>query len=59
MKLLRERYEAFPYRGSGFGKAACILPAKDHPDGESKGTVTDEDEIPVPAATVYTVPQGI
>lgn len=32
---------------------------EDHPDGEIKGTVTDEDGIPVAAATVYAVPQDI
>jgi hypothetical protein len=32
---------------------------KDHPDGEIKGTVTDQNGSPAPAATVYAVPQGI
>src|SRR6202022_2786348 len=32
---------------------------KDHPDGNIKGSVTDEDGIPVPSATVYAVPQDI
>jgi hypothetical protein len=31
----------------------------DHPDGEIKGTVTDQNGSPVPAATVYAVPQGL
>jgi len=30
---------------------------KDHPDGEIKGTVTDQNGSPVSAATVYAVPQ--
>jgi hypothetical protein len=32
---------------------------KDHPSGEINGSVTDEDGIPVPAATVYAIPQDI
>jgi carboxypeptidase family protein len=30
---------------------------KDHPDGEIKGTITDQNGSPVSAATVYAVPQ--
>src|SRR5258708_322123 len=32
---------------------------KDHPDGEIKGTVTDQNGSPVSAATVYAVPQDV